>query len=122
MVSAYKKGDSYLYQVALDTSVATQSMDLIREVANEVGATDVSMSGEAINSAVAQGSSDFEIQLILVMAVIVILGLLLITSEAWFEPVLFLSVIGISIVYNLGTNIIFGEISFITKCVPLFCS
>lgn len=115
VVSVYKKGDSYLYQVALDTSVATQSMDLIREVANEVGATDVSMSGEAINSAVAQGSSDFEIQLILVMAVIVILGLLLITSEAWFEPVLFLSVIGISIVYNLGTNIIFGEISFITQ-------
>ena len=115
VVSAYKKGDSYLYQVALDTSVATQSMDLIREVANEVGATDVSMSGEAINSAVAQGSSDFEIQLILVMAVIVILGLLLITSEAWFEPVLFLSVIGISIVYNLGTNIIFGEISFLTQ-------
>lgn len=115
VVSAYKKGDSYLYQVALDTSVATQSMDLIREVANEVGATDVSMSGEAINSAVAQGSSDFEIRLILVMAVIVILGLLLITSEAWFEPVLFLSVIGISIVYNLGTNIIFGEISFITQ-------
>lgn len=115
VVSAYKKGDSYLYQVALDTSVATQSMDLIREVANEVGATDVSMSGEAINSAVAQGSSDFEIQLILVMAVIVILGLLLITSEAWFEPVLFLSMIGISIVYNLGTNIIFGEISFITQ-------
>lgn len=115
VVSAYKKGDSYLYQVALDTSVATQSMDLIREAASEVGATDVSMSGEAINSAVAQGSSDFEIQLILVMAVIVILGLLLITSEAWFEPVLFLSVIGISIVYNLGTNIIFGEISFITQ-------
>lgn len=115
VVSAYKKGDSYLYQVALDTSVATQSMDIIREAANEVGATDVSMSGEAINSAVAQGSSDFEIQLILVMAVIVILGLLLITSEAWFEPVLFLFVIGISIVYNLGTNIIFGEISFITQ-------
>ena len=90
-------------------------MDFIREAANEVGATDVSMSGEAINSAVAQGSSDFEIQLILVMAVIVILGLLLITSGAWFEPVLFLSVIGISIVYNLGTNIIFGEISFITQ-------
>lgn len=115
VVSDYKKGDSYLYQVALDTSVATQSMDIIREAANEVGATDVSMSGEAINSAVAQGSSDFEIQLILVMAVIVILGLLLITSEAWFEPVLFLFVIGISIVYNLGTNIIFGEISFITQ-------
>ncbi len=115
VVSAYKKGDSYLYQVALDTSVATQSIRSYSRSSKRSGSNYVSMSGEAINSAVAQGSSDFEIQLILVMAVIVILGLLLITSEAWFEPVLFLSVIGISIVYNLGTNIIFGEISFITQ-------
>ena len=115
VVSAFKVDDSYLYQVALDTSLATDTMDVIRDEATSVGASEVSMSGEAINSAVAQGSSDFEIQLILVMAVFVILGLLLLTSEAWFEPVLFLSVIGISIVYNLGTNIIFGEISFITQ-------
>lgn len=115
VVSAFKVDDSYLYQVALDTSLATDTMDVIRDEAASVGASEVSMSGEAINSAVAQGSSDFEIQLILVMAVFVILGLLLLTSEAWFEPVLFLSVIGISIVYNLGTNIIFGEISFITQ-------
>lgn len=115
LVSAWKVDDSYLYRVALDTSLATTAMNDIRQVAAEVGATNVSMAGDAINSAVAQGSSDFEIQLILIMAVIVILGLLLLTSEAWFEPVLFLSVIGISIVYNLGTNIIFGEISFITQ-------
>lgn len=115
VVSAFKVDDSYLYQVALDTSLATDTMDVIRDEAASVGASEVSMSGEAINSAVAQGSSDFEIQLILIMAVFVILGLLLLTSEAWFEPVLFLSVIGISIVYNLGTNIIFGEISFITQ-------
>ena len=81
IVSAYKEGDSYLYQVALDTSLATQTMDIIRQAASEVGATNVSMAGDAINSAVAQGSSDFEIQLILIMAVIVILGLLLLTSE-----------------------------------------
>ena len=115
VVAAFKKGDSYLYQVALDTSLAAETMDVIRDEATSLGATNVSMSGEAINSAVAQGSSDFEIQLILIMAVFVILGLLLLTSEAWFEPVLFLSVIGISIVYNLGTNIVFGEISFITQ-------
>ena len=115
LVSTWKVNNSYLYQVALDTSLATTAMGDIRQVAAEVGATNVSMAGDAINSAVAQGSSDFEIQLILIMAVIVILGLLLLTSEAWFEPVLFLSVIGVSIVYNLGTNIIFGEISFITQ-------
>lgn len=107
--------DTYLYQVALDTALATEAIDDIEVAAEEIGADSVAMAGDAVNSAVAQSSSDFEIQLILVMAVIVILGLLLLTSEAWFEPVFFLSVIGISIVYNLGTNIVFGEISFITQ-------
>lgn len=114
-VAAWKSGDSYLFQVALDTSQATAAMDAIQSAADSLGAQDVSMAGDAVNSATASASSDTEIQLIMVMAVLVILGLLLISSEAWFEPVLFLSVIGVSIVYNLGTNIIFGEISFITQ-------
>lgn len=114
-VAAWKSGDTYLYQVALDTTQASAAMGSIEGAASAMGARDVAMAGDAVNSAVAAGSSDFEIQLIMIMAVIVILGLLLLTSEAWFEPVLFLSVIGVSIVYNLGTNIIFGEISFITQ-------
>lgn len=114
-VAAWKSGDTYLYQVALDTTQASAAMGSIEGAASALGVRDVAMAGDAVNSAVAAGSSDFEIQLIMIMAVIVILGLLLLTSEAWFEPVLFLSVIGVSIVYNLGTNIIFGEISFITQ-------
>lgn len=115
VIKAWKSDEGYLYQVTLDSTKAVATLDAIDEVAAQAGATDVALSGDAVNTAVAQGSSDFEIQLILVMAVIVILGLLLLTSAAWFEPVLFLSVIGISIVYNLGTNIVFGEISFITQ-------
>ena len=115
IVKAWKSDEGYLYQVALDSTKSVAALDAIKEAAQAGGANAVALSGDEVNTAVAQGSSDFEIQLILVMAVIVILGLLLLTSEAWFEPVLFLSVIGISIVYNLGTNIIFGEISFITQ-------
>lgn len=115
VVSAWKSDEGYLYQVTFDSTKAVATLEEAKQVAAANGAHDVALSGDAVNTAVAQGSSDFEIQLILVMAVIVILGLLLLTSEAWFEPVLFLSVIGISIVYNLGTNIVFGEISFITQ-------
>lgn len=115
IVKAWKSDEGYLYQIALDSTKSVAALDAIKETAQAGGASAVALSGDEVNTAVAQGSSDFEIQLILVMAVIVILGLLLLTSEAWFEPVLFLSVIGISIVYNLGTNIIFGEISFITQ-------
>lgn len=115
VVHAWKSDEGYLYQVTFDSTKAVATLDEVKEVAVAKGASDVAMSGDAVNTAVAQGSSDIEIQIILIMAVAVILGLLLLTSEAWFEPVLFLSVIGISIVYNLGTNIIFGEISFITQ-------
>lgn len=115
IINAWKSDEGYLYQVTFDSTKAVATLDEVEQVAQEDGASDVAMSGDAVNTAVAQGSSDIEIQIILIMAVAVILGLLLLTSEAWFEPVLFLSVIGISIVYNLGTNIIFGEISFITQ-------
>jgi hypothetical protein len=114
-VSAWKSEEGYLYQITLDSTKAVAAVAEAKEVAAAGGASNVALSGDAVNTAVAQGSSDFEVQVILVMAVLVILGLLLLTSEAWFEPVLFLSVIGLSIIYNLGTNIVFGEISFITQ-------
>lgn len=53
VVTSYKKGDTYLYQIALDTSLATQTMDVIRQAAASMGATNVAMAGDAINSAVA---------------------------------------------------------------------
>lgn len=114
-VASWCSGEMYLYQISFDTAKSSVAMEEITQIAESMNATKVAFAGDAVNTGVAKSSSDFEIQLIMIMAIVVILGLLLLTSEAWFEPVLFLSVIGISIVYNLGTNIIFGEISFITQ-------
>lgn len=41
----------------------------------------------------------------------IILVVLLISCDSYFEPVLFLITIGIAVVLNLGTNVFFGEIS-----------
>ena len=51
------------------------------------------------------------------MAVVIILFLLFLTTTSWFEPVLFLLVIGIAIIINSGTNIFLGNISFMTSSV-----
>lgn len=40
--------------------------------------------------------------------------ILILASRAWIEPLLYLLVIGISIAFNMGTNIALGKISFIT--------
>ena len=53
----------------------------------------------------------------MVLAVIIIFLILTITTTSWFEPVLFLSVLGIAIIINMGSNIIFGEISFLSNAV-----
>ena len=52
--------------------------------------------------------------LIAVALAVLVLG---ITMESFFVPVLFLTSIGMAILYNLGSNYFFGEISYITKAL-----
>ena len=58
-----------------------------------------------------------ETPLYVLIAVALSALVLAITMESIFVPVLFLLSIGIAIVYNLGTNVFFGEISYITKAL-----
>ena len=37
------------------------------------------------------------------------------TTTSWFEPVLFMATIGVAILLNRGTNLMFGTISFVTN-------
>lgn len=58
-----------------------------------------------------------EMVFIMAFAVIVILGILTLTTNSWFEPIVFLIVILISIIINMGSNLIFGKISSMTMSV-----
>ena len=58
-----------------------------------------------------------ETPLYVLIAVALSALVLAITMESIFVPVLFLLSIGSAIVYNLGTNVFFGEISYITKAL-----
>ena len=51
------------------------------------------------------------------VAVICCLLVLMISLDSYIVPLLLLGNIGISILFNMGTNIIFGEISYITKAI-----
>ncbi|MBY0757220.1 MMPL family transporter [Clostridium sardiniense] len=61
--------------------------------------------------------ADKETPFYVILAVIISLIVLLISMESTFVPIIFLVSIGIGILFNLGTNIIFGEISYITKAL-----
>lgn len=61
--------------------------------------------------------ADKEAPIYILIAVILSLIILALTMESFLTPVIFLTSIGIAIVYNMGTNIWFGDISYITKAL-----
>ena len=61
--------------------------------------------------------SNSEITIYIVIAVILCIIVLAVSLDSYIVPVLLLVNIGMSIVYNLGTNIFLGQISYITKAL-----
>ncbi|MDB8711424.1 efflux RND transporter permease subunit [Mediterraneibacter gnavus] len=58
-----------------------------------------------------------ELPIYIVIAVIMCFLILELTSQSFLVPILFLFSIGVAILYNLGSNIFLGEISYITKAL-----
>lgn len=61
--------------------------------------------------------SNSEIVIYVLIAVILCLVILQIALDSYIAPILLLLNIGIAILYNMGTNIFLGEISYITKAI-----
>ena len=77
----------------------------------------VCVGGAAANQLDIQKSVGQEVGLALALSVVIVLVMLLLTSHAWFEPVIILITLGISILINMGTNFLFPSVSFITFAV-----
>lgn len=60
-----------------------------------------------------------ETQAPLYITVAVVLALIVMSAlmESWFQPLIVLFSLGLAVLYNMGTNIFMGQISFITQCV-----
>lgn len=61
--------------------------------------------------------SDKEAPIYVILAVILSAIILALTMDSYVTPFIFLVSIGLAIIYNMGSNIIFGEISYITKAL-----
>ncbi len=86
------------------------AVDQIYDIAGD----DACFTGSAIANKERQQSVMKELSVSVLLTLVVTSIILALTTESWFEPVLFIFVMGIAIVINMGTNIIFGEISFFT--------
>jgi len=61
--------------------------------------------------------SDKEAPIYIVLAIVVALVAMSFMMESWLQPFIVLAALGIAIIYNMGTNVFKGEISFITQSI-----
>ena len=113
----FVNGDSTVIAVFFDTSSSAdetiEAIGKIREIAGE----HCFVSGISALVADLKSLCEREEPIYVGMAVLCALGAMLLLTDSWLVPFVFLAGIGITILYNLGTNIIFGEISYITKAL-----
>ncbi|NLM51960.1 MAG: MMPL family transporter [Firmicutes bacterium] len=108
----YKNGDA-LFTVTLTEENIKKTLEHIYALVGEKGA----VSGQAVDLVAAQTAAEEEVKQVMLFFVPLIILILLLATSSWLEPLLFLATLGISILINMGTNIFFGEISFITQAV-----
>lgn len=110
-VETYYKDGNALFSVTIAEDKRIEAVDAIREIIGN----DNAMTGSAVTTAVATTSTVSEVHTIAVIAVIFVFLVLLLTTTSLAEPVLVLVGLGVAIIINSGSNLIFGEISFVTN-------
>jgi predicted RND superfamily exporter protein len=112
-VEGYYKGNTALLSVTLADGTEVAATDAIYELIGEENA----LAGNAVNIATAQKLSASESMGAFLILVPLILLILLLSTSSWIEPLFFLLTIGFSVLINMGTNAMFGEVSFMTQSI-----
>ncbi len=111
VVETYYKDNTALFTVTIEED---KRIEAVAEIKDLVGG-DNAIAGSAVATADATTNTVSEIQTITVIAVLFVLLVLLVTTNYWLEPLVILIGLGVAIVINDGTNLMFGEISFVTN-------
>ncbi len=114
---AFFNGDATMMIALFDnTTSADDTMDAITDIRNTVG-KNVFASGMSGVVTDIKNLALKEMPVYVVIASLLSLLVLFITMNSFLTPVIFLLNIGMAVVYNLGSNIFLGEISYITQAL-----
>ncbi len=114
---AFNSDDSTLMFIIFDTTTsADETMDAIDEI-RSLSNQQCFLSGMSAIVTDTRNLAESEVTIYVIIAVILSAIVLALTMGSYLIPVFFLLSIGFAILYNMGTNIFFGQISYITKAL-----
>lgn len=112
-----EEADATIMAILFDTTMsADETMDAIEEI-RKIADKQCFISGMSAVVVDIKNLSDKETPVYVVIAVILATIILSLTMDSFLIPIFFLTSIGMAIVYNLGSNIFMGEISYVTKAL-----
>lgn len=111
LIDNYYKDKNALINVSIAEDETIPATKSIRKIIGN----DNNMTGSAVNTAVATESTVDEVRVITIIGIIFIIFALILTTESYIEPVIVMLGLFAAVIINAGTNIIFGEISFVTN-------
>ena len=114
---AFLHGDATLMAVTYDTGTsADETMEAITEI-RKLATENVYLAGISGIVTDTRDLANAEEPIYVLLAVIFATIILGISMDTFLAPIFFLLSIGMCIIYNLGSNWFFGEISYITKAL-----
>lgn len=113
IVEAYYRDGAALFSVAIEAGKEADTVEAIYALDD----AHTCIAGDAAGSAFFEMLGDLETARAMLILVPMILAMLLLTTTSWFEPVLYLSAIGVAVLVNLGITALSGEISYVTMAV-----
>ncbi len=117
LYEAFNSDDATMMFVIFDTGTSEdETMDAIHEI-RKIAGEQCFLSGMSAIVTDTKDLCDQEVVIYVIIAVLLSVLVLSLTMDSFVIPFMFLTSIGMAIVYNLGSNIIFGEISYLTKAL-----
>ena len=112
----YKDGSTLMivtFKDAISSDETLASIEKLRDITDER----CKISGMSATLLDTKNLSESEVAIYVIIAVVICLIILQLALDSFVAPILLLLNIGFAIIYNMGTNIILGEISYITKAI-----
>ncbi len=111
------EANSTLMMVLYDSSMSSdETMNAIEEIRDVVDGK-CFVSGMSAVVTDTKNLSDKEVPIYVLIAVVLAVVILSLTMDSAIIPLFFLLSIGMAIIYNLGSNVIQGEISYVTQAL-----
>lgn len=117
LYNAFNSGDATMMAVFFDSATSADvTMDAIREI-RAAADSRCFVSGMSALVTDLKDLCETEEPTYVALAVIFACAAMVLLLDSWLVPFVFLLSIGVAIMFNLGSNLSFGEISYITKAL-----